>query len=369
MNRILALAGKDLTLLWRDKSAMFWVLVFPLLIAVLFGSIFGGSGGSSKLHLGIADNDNSEISRKLVSQLQHSPAVIVQTVKADEASASVRKGALTAYLEIPKGFAEGASAFPMGRLPDVSLGVDPSRKAEAGILQGVISESVMKAVVGDTPNAFGGPPVKTVAVSSQESVPATAFEVTFPQAILWGLLGVVTTFAISIVKERQQGTFARLLASPMSFGEILLGKGLACFTGCVLVSAALLLVGKLFFGIRIDSPPLMALALLCIGYCLVGIMMFLSVLGKTEQAVSGSAWGVLMIFAMLGGGMVPVFMMPGWMQSASSASPLKWAVVSIEGAVWRGFSISDAMLPCGILLAVGTIAFFLGVRVLRERNA
>src|SRR4051812_42392510 len=75
MNRRYTLARKDLKLLIRDKSAMFWVLIFPLLIAILFGSIFGGSSGVSKINVTLVDEDHSAASSALVAKLRSSSAI------------------------------------------------------------------------------------------------------------------------------------------------------------------------------------------------------------------------------------------------------------------------------------------------------
>ena len=90
--------------------------------------------------------------------------------------------------------------------------------------------------------------------------------------------------------------------------------------------------------------------------------MLLSVLGKTEQSAGGIGWAVLLVMAMLGGGMIPLFIMPGWMQTLSHVSPVKWSILAMEGAIWRGFSFGEMMLPCGILLGVGLACFAIGVR-------
>ena len=59
MGPMWTIAAKDLKVLIRDKMAVFWVLGFPLMIAILFGSIFGGSGAASKMKIAIADQDRS----------------------------------------------------------------------------------------------------------------------------------------------------------------------------------------------------------------------------------------------------------------------------------------------------------------------
>jgi ABC-2 type transport system permease protein len=154
----------------------------------------------------------------------------------------------------------------------------------------------------------------------------------------------------------------RLQVAPISRAYILAGKATACFLTTLAVSTGLLFLGRVAFGVRPDSVALLALAVLSSCLAFVGIMMLLSVLGKTEEAASGIGWAVLLVLAMLGGGMIPYFIMPSWMRTLSSISPVKWSILAMEGAIWRRFSLAEMLLPCGILVAVGVAAFAVGVR-------
>ena len=93
--------------------------------------------------------------------------------------------------------------------------------------------------------------------------------------------------------------------------------------------------------------------------------MLLSVLGKTEQAASGIGWAVLLVFAMIGGGMLPLFFMPEWLKSFSSISPIKWGILALEGAIWRDFSFKELLQPYIVLASFGLISFFIGARLFR----
>jgi len=73
--------------------------------------------------------------------------------------------------------------------------------------------------------------------------------------------------------------------------------------------------------------------------------------------------------AMFGGGMVPLMMMPGWMQRISHLSPVKWGILALEGAIWRGFTLGEMIIPCAILLSVGVICFGAGVTILSRSEA
>ena len=85
-------------------------------------------------------------------------------------------------------------------------------------------------------------------------------------------------------------------------------------------------------------------------FCFVGIMMLLSLVGKTEQATGGAAWGALTVMAMFGGGMIPIAFMPSFMANISNYDPVKWAVLSVEGAGLERLFVSgnaDALRDSG----------------------
>ncbi len=427
---VLAIARNDLRLLWRDKLGLFWIIAFPLVFALFFGAIFGGSGddGVGAMTVIAVDQDESDGSTAFIESLQENDAIFLKTATEggapytrDEARDIVRRGNAVAYVLVPEGYDQGAMSMFAPDGPELEVGIDPARTAEAGFLRGMLTqasfarmqdmftdpasalpnideiiadietESDMPAdqqetlttfmrsfrtfmddvdvdsLENDNAPSFEPAPIKTESVTRESSGPQTAFAISFPQAMVWGVMGCAAGFAISLVQERTRGTELRLLVAPNAWGHILAGKGLACFFMCCLTLTILTLVGAIF-GVRLSNPIGWVMAVVCSSACFTGIMMLLSTLGKTEQAVAGAGWVAMMPFAMLGGGMVPLMVMPDWMRSLSNISPVKWVVLSLEGAIWRGFTIGEMLLPCGILLAVGAGAFFVGVQVLRRRG-
>ena len=217
---------------------------------------------------------------------------------------------------------------------------------------------------GGLGSSFGQVAIDQADVAHEETGdnPTSSYDILFPQGMIWGLIGCAAGFGISLVTERTKGTLVRLRTAPIGRGQILAGKALACFSTTVTLQVMLLLIGWLAFRVSPNSLALAGLTIFSASLCFVGIMMFLSVLGKTEQAAGGIGWAVLLILAMLGGGMVPLVVMPGWMQTLSHVSPVKWAIVAMEGAIWRDYSFFEMLFPCGILLGVGVVCFAIGVR-------
>ena len=416
MDKIITLALKDLRLLSRDYFGLFWIFAFPMLFALFFGSVMGGGGGPGQaMTIALVDEDKSDGSKAFIQRLNEKDSLKVDPV-ADRAQAEemVRKGKRPAYVILLAGFGESGGFFGQ-KSATMELGYDPGRKAVAGFLQGILMEASFasmqdqftdpkksraqltkaakdigqsKTITPESKKAlldlFGGldrffnqmdakelkagpgfgmsETIIKKEVTREKTGPLSSFEITFPSAIMWAIMGCVTSFSISIVTERVAGTFLRLRIAPLSWSQLLVGKGLACFLACSGVAVILLIVGHFLFGVRLGNPLLLALAILCTSACFVGIMMLLATLGKTEQGVAGAGWGILMPLAMLGGGMIPLIFMPAWMQTASSISPIKWGIIGLEGAVWRGFDLSEMLLPCAILLAIGATCFFLGIK-------
>ncbi len=410
MNAVITIAKKDLLLLWRDRFGLFWVLAFPLLMALFFGAIFGGGGGGAGvMKVVLVDRCGDSGSLRFFELLDSSSVLDVERKTYDEAMESVRRGKATAFIILEEGFGGISGFFEDTGSPGIRIGIDPSRKAEAGYLKGLLNQAYfsfmfeqfsnpgnmrkhLHGVPEQVENAAdltpdqrevlggflrsldtfladvdttvysdglpgGGLAVEEIPVAREVTGPRTSFEITFPQAIAWGLIGCVAAFSISIVLERVSGTLSRLRFAPISRTQILAGKALGCFLACVSVTAFLLLIGRLLFGVRILSPPGLAGAVLSSAVCFTGIMMLVSVLGKTERAVGGAGWAIFLLMNMFGGAMVPLMAMPSWMKLGSNISPVKWSILAIEGAVWRGFSPAEMIFPCSILILIG-ITFF-----------
>src|SRR5688572_31755339 len=145
MRNAVVMAIKDLHLLWRDKFGLFWVVVFPLMMALFVGAIFGGSGPTAGMSLAVVDLDSTAASRAFVETLDRSESIRLSAPEdgslhtRESARESVAKGDVTAYLLMPAGYGDAAAGAILGQSgPTLEVGIDPARRAEAGYLNGLV---------------------------------------------------------------------------------------------------------------------------------------------------------------------------------------------------------------------------------------
>lgn len=425
MKPILVLALKDLKLLMRDKFGLFWLLIFPLLMAFFFGAIFStGSGSRGSMKIAVINEDTSQQSEAFINKLDSSSAVTVIRTTADSARTMVRQGKAVAFIIVKPGFGNLQKMFTGDTATTLVAGIDPSRQAEAGYLKGLVMEAwfsqiqsifsnpslgrdfigkmldslksnnkpsdetelisgflsqmdtflykIEETALDSIPDStakngnnnaglMSGPKIALEDIFQNQNGPKSSWEITFPQAILWALIGCTAAFAIAIVTERTRGTLIRLRMAPISQAHILAGKGAACFIAAISVCCLLIVIAKLLFDIRTPNITNLVMAIIATGICFTGLMMLISVLGKTEQAVAGAGWAILLVFSMLGGGMVPLLAMPKWMITLSNFSPVKWGIYALEGAIWRNLGSTEMFTAVGILIGVGVVSYTIGV--------
>src|SRR5262245_99046 len=139
MRVIMTLACKDLKQLSRNRMGTFWIFFFPVVMALFFGAIFGGSrnGGARKLPVAVVDEDRSEASRAFVGRLARSEALSIEPRDLAHAHDEVRLGKHAAYVVIPKGFGN-AVPFAAQAKTSLQVGIDPAHQAEGAYLRGLL---------------------------------------------------------------------------------------------------------------------------------------------------------------------------------------------------------------------------------------
>ncbi|HEY6725955.1 MAG TPA: ABC transporter permease [Polyangiaceae bacterium] len=358
------LALKDLRLLLRDRVALFWVLGFPVLFALLIGAVVqaGLSGDTVPIRVMLVDACDSEASRRMTREIERHQRVELTPASASEARAAVRRAEAVAYLHLQP---------TPGETPAIraELGFDPAREIESTFLEQLFVQTLARASGRAPVTASADLGLRKIPVAARAARPRRAFDIVFPSVVSWGLIGCAACFAVSLVSERTRGTYVRLRALPLSRRVVLAGKALSSLLANLAVASILTCIGVVAFGVEVLHPWRLCIALTATALCFVGITVALSVLGRTEQAVAGAGWATLLVMAMLGGAMVPLSLLPAWLLDLSHLSPVKWGILALEGASWRDFSAAELAVPCAVLLGVGVVSFVAGALVFESTES
>src|SRR5208283_3325796 len=157
----LALVLKDLKLFFNNRRAVIVGLLVPIVLASFFGYLFGGQGGNaetSKVPVLVIDQDGSNISRGLITQLGSDKNLDVKPSTLEAGREAVRKGKATAAIVIPKDFGRdaGPALFTGATKPELGVLYDPSHNVELGMVKGILSGAVMQAVSKEMFNGKSG---------------------------------------------------------------------------------------------------------------------------------------------------------------------------------------------------------------------
>lgn len=415
------LALKDLRLLMRDRAAAFFTFVFPLAIALFFGYVFSGTT-SEPLHVAALVEQSSPAASMLMAALDKDGGFKISVVDSRDAGEQlVRRGRAVGLVIVPSSYAEGIDGVFSGGGAKLELVVDPSRRPEGAMLVGKIHEVAFRTVfaaIGDpvqfarvldrmeeslkdsdlsltdrlavrtalsrarTMSAKGGDassaaPTTSLAdwkpvtvdiaeLAMRPGVPANSFAISFMQGIAWALFGAVLSFGSGIAEERQRGTLVRLLVSPMTPNQILMGKAFACFVTCLATEWMLVCFGMFLFNVEVSNWSFMFAVTLVTAFGFSGIMMLLAAGFRTQGGAQGAGRAVLLVLAMIGGGTVPIVFMPPFLRLASNLSPFKWAVMAAEGATWRNWGMSEMLLPVAVLAGIGLFGLTVGTALVRR---
>ncbi len=394
MGPLFTIAAKDTKIMVRDRAALLVMLAMPLALIFILGSALGniGEGDSLDVEVAIVNLDEGDTGQRFVEGLTSSEdidAVFNISVRDDAGAVrtEVERGDLTAALVIPDDLTHKVLADEPVALEVLQ---DPGSQMSAGIWAGVVRAGVANAsaqiIAGRTLQAaFAGaaghdaptaPVAQQVPELSFDAVTVREVEVQIEKQISMisyyaaAMSGMFLLFggmfgAFSFVRERREQTLARMLSTPTNKVAVVGGKAL----GVLLIGALQFIVlyagTRLFF--RVDwgaNVPGTVLVGLAETIAAAGLAMTLAALGRTERAIGGIAPAFIMLFAALGGAMIPAEQLPGWLLPAQVLSPVYWTVDGLLDLM-RGASIAAVAPNIGAVLAIGFALFAFGAWRLR----
>jgi ABC-2 type transport system permease protein len=352
--RIAALTRKELLAVLKDRRARLSLFIPPVVQALLFG--YAATYDLNHVTYAALDRDHTAASRQLLAAMDGSGVferVADLQRTADIASLIDARDALL-VVQIDPQFERHLLS---GQSTDIQLIADGRNSNTAGTAMSYVGSIVQQFNVRwNHDHGFDGTPVQIVARAWYNPNLETRW------FMIPGMIGTLTLLqtlmltAMSVAREREQGTFDQLLVTPFRPFEIMAGKALPSMLVGMIQASGVLLVAQLWFHIPFAGSYLTLYAgLLLFLLAAVGIGLLLSAVSQTMQQAMLYSMLLIMPFSLLSGLTTPISSMPTLVRYLSAINPLSYAIditrrVYLEGA---GLELLGADLwPLAVIAAL-----------------
>jgi ABC-2 type transport system permease protein len=380
----IAVAGTELRLFLRDRSNLFFVFVFPLLLVLMIGLQFGEGASAGRVAV---SGTGSDLQSGLVERLEDDDVVVSDPAWEDalallargrlDAAVRVDATAATAYdageavtLEVVRGSAGNAQVVEQ----QVRVAVDGLRADRARLLAledaGVPADRAAHALEA-AEGQVSAPELEVTSVDrlSQEFEGMGQFEFgASGQLLLFTFLACLGGSA-TLIQARRLGVVSRMLAGPMTAGELVAGQIAGRWAIALFQGGYLMVATSLIFGVDWGNLPLALLVLLLFSLVAAGAAILLGTLLENEGAAGGAGIGLGLVLAALGGSMFPLELFPDTMRTISQVTPHAWAYEALAEIQRRGGGLLDVLPQLGVLAAMALALAALGGWSLRRSLA
>lgn len=193
--------------------------------------------------------------------------------------------------------------------------------------------------------------------------------------VLPSLIAIITTIgclmvtALSLAREREEGTFEQLLVSPLTPAHIMVGKAVpgilvAMMQGSIIAAAAVWVFQLPFTG----SVWLLYLSMFCYGLSLCGFGLFISALCANQQQAFLGVFGFMAPAIILSGYVAPVENMPLVLRAVSAADPVTHFIVIVKGIYLKGYGVAEVWPNLWPLLAIAAVTLGLAYLLFLHRS-
>lgn len=367
LRRIHSLIRKELQSLLSDKSGRLLLVMPVILQTVLFPA--AATLEVKNASIAIFNQDGGTESVELVQRFAASNAFseLLPVTGDGEIEKLIGTRKAIAVVRIPQDFSRRIEA---GETGTVQVLLDGRRSNSAQILFGY-----MQSIVDDF--------LKERAEDSGRTMPSEIVSrnwfnpvLDYPNYILPNLVAVITTIgslivtALSVAREREQGTFDQLLVSPLTPEMIMIGKAVpamlvAFFQATLILGVAVFIYQVPFRG----SLPLLYGGMFFYSLSLVGVGLMISSISRTQQQAFLGAFVFMMPAILLSGFSAPVENMPVWLQRVTWINPVRHFVEVVKGVFLKDASPERVLSLIAPLIAISVVTLTVASIMFRRKAA
>ncbi len=380
MDRVLAIARKNLRALRHDRRTVGFLVLLPLLMITIFGYTFGGDVKDLGVYVINLDSapTNESLAISIINDILTRETLEVKQIFTSRDSLSfsineVKEAHAWAVLYFDLNFTRDVNNA-VGNIRNGSLAmptslviyVDGTNPNIVTAIQGDLQQSIQKTLA----ISFGIAPA--ISVSPDLIYGKGARFIDFFAPGVMGLAAMMVTFMLSIISfvhERTGSTLDRLLSTPVTEGEIVAGYALAFGFVALIQSIVILVAAVGLFQITIHGNVLLVLLMIFVfGVGTQGLGFVLSSVARTEFQAIQFLPLILFPSILLSGVFWPLEAVPSIIRPVSYFIPLTYAIDGLRSVMIRGWSVDGIWLQLLVLAVFAVVMLLLSTWALKRRR-
>ncbi len=351
----------NLKRVFRDRVALFFTFLFPLIFLFVFGSL--SHSGHVSYRVALINESHTALANEYQNSLKNDKTFNISksATTISEANQSMSRGEIDVIIELPPGFGKlNSNGIPSG---DAVINYSQSNAQEAQALS-----SIMQSQFDSITNRFVKveKPLKVVSkVTNKYSL--TAFDYTFTGLLGFAVLGSGIFGPMNVFPElKKMGILRRLHTTPLRVWQFFLSNMIGQAITGLMSLAAMIAVAVGIYNLKVVGDYITLTAFLAIGIVLIlGIGLALGGWAKNERQVA--PLGNIIVFPMmfLTGVFFPRYLMPQWLQSVTNYMPLTPVIDGARMILTQGKSLLDLGPQLAVMGVWMVIIYAIAFRVFR----
>ena len=384
MSAALQIAWKDIKQRLRDRSAYVIGVLAPLGLAVIVGSLVGGTSEEvEKMKLAGVDEDGGPVAAAFLEQLdgwEREGAVTIEVTDRARVGTLLEDEGFAAAFVFPEGFSE---AIVAGEFAEITVIGDPTQGRSAEVAESLatgfaetlssIRLSVATSIVASgepaTPATMEALAVEAAAMSPPITLaPVAAVDFTGIDIESYLAAGMTVFFLffivqfgiLSLIEERDRGTMTRLLAAPIRPASVVMGKALGSLVVGAASVAVLVVATTQIVNAEWGDPLGVALLALAGVLAAVGLVSLIASFVRTEEAARNYSETTAVVLGLMGGAFFPVGLSTGIVSQITWVSPHRWLLEGFRD-LNAGDTAVDILPLAGVVLLFAVVAGGIGL--------
>ena len=347
---------------FRDKVALFFTFLFPLMFLLVFGALNKG-GSDINFTIVVVNNSKTQFARQFLDTIKKDKVFEIKNdIKSlSEARERMGRGEIDSIIELPKDFgAKSAAGIPSGKVIVYYEESSPSTGQALGSIMQQVLDRVNKELTNHT-DPF------VVEQRSTKTANLTSFDYVFAGLLAFSMLSLgVFGMANGFPADKKAGILRRMRATPLKVSQLVLGSALNYLVIGILSISLMIAVGLVVFdfNMRGNYATLAIFAVISI-LCMFGFGLAIGGWAKNENQAAPLSNLVAFPLMFLSGVFFPTFFMPQWLQNIVQFLPLTPIVDGIRLIITENASLFSLGHELAIIAVWIVVIYSLSFKIFR----